>query len=57
MKNFALQEMRMLVATLVRRYDITFAPGFDPVAWEEKIEDRNQIEIHTALSMVLTRRK
>lgn len=47
----------MLIATLVRRFDMKLAPGFDADAFEAKIEDRGQIEIKSALQVVMTRRK
>lgn len=55
-RNFALQEMRMLVATFVRRYDAKLAPGFDASGWENCIEDRGQIELKRPLMVVLSRR-
>ncbi|KAL8287048.1 hypothetical protein RQP46_004054 [Phenoliferia psychrophenolica] len=56
-RNFALQEMRMTIATLVRRYDMSLAPGFDAAHFEREIADRGQIEIKLPLSVVMTRRK
>ncbi|KAL5511175.1 hypothetical protein ACEPAH_4390 [Sanghuangporus vaninii] len=38
-KNLALMEMRMVVATIVQRFDMKFAEGYDPVKWEEDLED------------------
>lgn len=38
-KNLALVEMRMVIALLVQRYDMRFAEGFDPRAWEDTLED------------------
>jgi len=55
-RNFAFQEMRLLTATLMRRYDMELEPGFDTYAFEAAIEDRGLIEIHKPLSVILTRR-
>ena len=49
--------MRMLIATLVRRYDMSLAPGFDADHFERQIADRGQIEIKLPLSVVMTSRK
>ena len=55
-RNFALQEMRLLIATLARRYDMEIPPGFDTVAFEAGIEDRGLIELHHPLTVILKRR-
>jgi len=56
-KLFAFQEMRSLVATIVRNFDINAASGFDSLAFEKSFEDRGLIEIHEPFSVVMTRRK
>ncbi|KAL5489838.1 hypothetical protein ACEPAI_4670 [Sanghuangporus weigelae] len=38
-KNLALLEMRMAVATIVQRFDMKFASGYDPCKWEEDLQD------------------
>lgn len=38
-KQLALLEIRKMVVELVRRYDVAFAPGQDPRAFEEGIKD------------------
>ena len=38
-RNLALVEMRMVVALLMQRFEMRFAPGYDPKRWEEEIED------------------
>ena len=38
-KNLALLEMRLAVAAIVQRFDVKFAPGYDPTKWEEDLQD------------------
>lgn len=38
-KNLALREMLTLTVSLLRRYDIRFAPGFDYRAWPRGVRD------------------
>ncbi|KAL5529682.1 hypothetical protein ACEPAG_5667 [Sanghuangporus baumii] len=38
-KNLALIEMRMVIATMVQRFDMKFAEGYDPLKWEEDLQD------------------
>ncbi|KAL5489839.1 hypothetical protein ACEPAI_4671 [Sanghuangporus weigelae] len=38
-KNLAWIEMRMVVATIVQRFDMKFAEGYDPLKWEEDLQD------------------
>ncbi|KAL8276748.1 hypothetical protein RQP46_010857 [Phenoliferia psychrophenolica] len=55
--QFAYQEMRLFLATLLWKYDMKFAPGFDSYAWEKTIEDNGTLlEIHAPLEVVFTRR-
>jgi hypothetical protein len=49
--------MRLLVATLVWKYDIVGKPGFDTYAFEASMEDRNLIEIHKPLEVIFKRRE
>lgn len=39
-KHFAMVEMRMTIATLVQKFDMKFAPGYDPTEWEANLADR-----------------
>ncbi|KAJ9650828.1 hypothetical protein H2198_009876 [Neophaeococcomyces mojaviensis] len=57
-RNFAWQEMRYTIATLVSRYDMRLAEkGFDSLAFEELVQDRSVLEIEGELKVVITRRK
>lgn len=38
-KSLALLEMRVVISTLVRRFDVEFAEGYDAGRWEEELED------------------
>lgn len=38
-KSLALLEMRMVVATLVQKFDMRLADGYDPSRWEEELQD------------------
>lgn len=38
-KTLALAELRMVVALLVQRFDMSFAEGYDPRRWESEIQD------------------
>lgn len=38
-RRLALLELRSAVALLVRRFIFRAAPGFEPEAWEDKVED------------------
>lgn len=38
-KNLALVEMRMVVAVLVQRFDMTLAEGYDPDKWTDELND------------------
>lgn len=55
-KQFALQEMRMVIATIVHKYDMAESSNFDTDLWESSIEDRGLIEIHKPLSVTLKKR-
>ena len=46
----------MTVATILRRYDMSLAPGFDAAHFKREISDRGQIEIKLPLNVVMTRR-
>ncbi|OCB86513.1 high nitrogen upregulated cytochrome P450 monooxygenase 2 [Sanghuangporus baumii] len=38
-RALALTEMRMVVALLMQKFELQFAPGYDPNDWEEHLED------------------
>ncbi|KAL5534887.1 hypothetical protein ACEPAF_2977 [Sanghuangporus sanghuang] len=38
-RALALTEMRIIVAFLIQRFEIKFAPGYDPKEWEGHLED------------------
>jgi hypothetical protein len=57
-KQFAYQEMRLFIATILWKYHMSFKAGFDSVAWEEHVKDNGTLlEIHEPLEVVLTSRK
>ncbi|KAF1816634.1 cytochrome P450 [Eremomyces bilateralis CBS 781.70] len=55
-RNFAMQEMRYVVAFLVRRYDMRLIDGFDRKRFEEGIEDRSLLEIERPLEVMIRQR-
>lgn len=38
-KNLALAEMRLVIALLMQRFDMRFAPGYDAQRWDEDMQD------------------
>ncbi|TCD68033.1 hypothetical protein EIP91_011644 [Steccherinum ochraceum] len=38
-RNLATKELRMVVCHLLQQVDLTFAEGYDPTEWEEKLRD------------------
>ncbi|KAL5514477.1 hypothetical protein ACEPAG_2565 [Sanghuangporus baumii] len=38
-RALALTEMRIIVALVMQRFEVRFAPGFDPKEWEERLKD------------------
>ncbi|KAF2092489.1 cytochrome P450 [Rhizodiscina lignyota] len=56
-RNFAMQEMRYTVASLVRRYNMRFADGFNIQEFEKRIEDRSVLEIEHPLEVIIERRQ
>ena len=38
-KNLALLEMRMVVASIIQKFDMRFDEGYDPNTWEEELQD------------------
>lgn len=56
-KQFAYQEMRLFVATLLWKYDLSFAPGFNPTNFYDAVEENGSIlELRTPLKLVFKRR-
>ncbi|KIJ45960.1 hypothetical protein M422DRAFT_29605 [Sphaerobolus stellatus SS14] len=39
-KNFAILEMRITLAAIIQRFNIEFAPGYNPAEWEANLKDR-----------------
>jgi cytochrome P450 len=54
-RALALHEIRVVVAALVRRYDIRFAPGFQPSDWTDHLTDQFAL-VRTKLPVVLSKR-
>ena len=38
-RALALVEMRVITALLMQRFEIQFAPGYNPTDWEDQLED------------------
>lgn len=55
-KNLAIVELRMVVAAVVRKFNIAFAPGWNPENWEENIKDHFLL-VTGPLPVVMTRRE
>jgi cytochrome P450 len=55
-RSLALHEMRTVLATLVQRFDVQFAPGFQPEDWTSQLKDQ-YILLHGHLPVVLNRRR
>ena len=53
-KNLALQEMRMMAALLVQKFNFEFAKGYDPSQWEGQLEDF-YVRGHGKLPTVITK--
>lgn len=57
-RNFAMQEMRYTVATLVGRHDMKLAKkDFDREEFEALVQDRSVLEIESELKAIVTRRQ
>jgi cytochrome P450 len=54
-KNLALTEMRSVLSSLVRRFNINFAPGYEPKDWEKTLRDQ-YILMRGKLPVVITER-
>ena len=55
-KNLALLQMRVVVCTLVRRFDMQLSPGYEPWRWEDELHDW-LVFTKGQLPVVLTPRK
>jgi len=53
-KNLAWVEMRLVVATLLTNYDVAFAEGFDPVAFESSWTDAYLLLIEEPFKVTFT---
>ena len=53
-KNLALQELRMMAALLVQKFNFEFAKGYDPSQWEDQLEDF-YVRGHGKLPTVITK--
>lgn len=38
-RAFALQEIKMIIAALVQRFDITFGPNYDEAVWLNSLRE------------------
>ena len=54
-KALALQEMRMVIVALLRRFDFVLAPSWDAAAWER--EQKDYFVIQTGVLPVIVRPK
>jgi cytochrome P450 len=52
-KNLAMNELRVVVASMVQRFDMKFADGYDPAQWTNELKDFFVLE-KGPLSVVLT---
>jgi hypothetical protein len=55
-RQIALQELRMVVASIAMSFDVKLAPGFDYKDFNDHIFDRFLIELHRPLPIILTKR-
>lgn len=51
------QEMRLVLSTVVRKFDMKLRPGFDAAAFEKSWEDRTITDIQAEFPVILTARK
>ena len=51
-----MMEMRMVLATLIQKFDFRLAEGYDPGQWEKDLEDFFVIQVGK-LPVVLTARE
>jgi cytochrome P450 len=54
-RPLALHEMRAVLAAVLHRFDLRFAPGFRPEDWLDKLRD-NYILVRSRLEVVLSKR-
>lgn len=55
-KSLAWMEMRLMLATVLRRFDLSFAPGFDYQSYPDCIKDAFTMARTKSLPMVIKRR-
>lgn len=55
-KPMALLELRYMITTLVRKFEMEFAPGYDPEQWDRDLKDRFNM-VKGALPVQLSLRK
>lgn len=55
-KQLAYREIRLLVATLLKRYDFQFAEGYEPEKYIEELKD-DTILVKGELPVILTKRQ
>ena len=56
-KLFALQELRLVIATLVLRYDMRPGPGFDILGYADKIKAAEHYFFDGSLDVIFTQRE
>jgi cytochrome P450 len=55
-RSLALHEMRTVLSTFVRRFDMRFAPGFEAADWAAQLRDVSNLA-RGRLPVVLSKRK
>lgn len=55
-RALALHELRTVLAALVRRFDLAFAPGYEEHDWIDQLKDQF-ILVRGRLSVVMTERQ
>jgi cytochrome P450 len=56
-KAIAMQELRIVTATVVMTFDLELSSTFDSKKFDENVTDRFLTEINEPLNMILTMRK
>ena len=55
-KNLALLEIRLAVATVVQKFDMKLADGYDPRQWEEDLSDYFVMQVGKLPAVLYTRK-
>jgi cytochrome P450 len=55
-KNMAMNEMRAVVSSIVQRFDMGVAPGYDLDGWEDSLSDAFGMIKNRPLYVILTER-